>query len=292
MTNAAWVKTNVTAAKTATGIDNAPNSASTLTAGAANATILQTLTLASAARSSSAYVKRRTGTGTISFTRNGGTTWTDITSLINSSTWTRVKIENSSVTNPSIGFLIATSGDAIDVDIAPDEAGAFISSPIVTTTAAVTRNADVLSYPTASNMLATAGAIRMQFTPTHAPSGTIVLAGTYVDSSNYTQLLHDGTNLVFRKRIAGTNYDATKAMAFIADTDYLIAATWGASGTQVCVDGVLGTAHANTTNAQIGSTYQIGADGNSGQQAVAYIAQHHIWQSALSDVELQQATTP
>lgn len=297
MTNAAWVKTNATAALTATGIDNAPNSASTLTAGADNATILQTLTLASAARSFSAYVTRRTGTGSIYITRDGGTSWTDITANLQVGTLDdaakryRAKIENTIVTNPSCGFKIATSGDAIDVDIAPDEAGAFISSPIVTTTAAVTRNADVLSYPTASNMLATAGAIRMQFTPTHAPSGTIVLAGTYVDSSNYTQLLHDGTNLVFRKRIAGTNYDATKAMAFIADTDYLIAATWGASGTQVCVDGVLGTAHANTTNAQIGSTYQIGADGNSGQQAFAHIAQHHIWQSALSDVELQQVTS-
>ena len=134
----------------ATGICNQANSCTTLTATANNATILQQFTMASAARSFSAYLKRKTGTGTISITRDGGSNWTDVTSQINSSTFTRVAILNTSVTNPNCGFKFGTSGDEIIVDCCQDEAGANISTPIITTTATVTRNADVLTYPVAN----------------------------------------------------------------------------------------------------------------------------------------------
>jgi hypothetical protein len=117
LSNAAWsTKTNITAAKTATGLDGIANTATTLTATAADAIILQPITLASAARCASAYVKRRTGTGTISFTQDGGGSWTDITAQINGSTWSRVQI-TATLANPSVGFKISTSGDAIDVDV-------------------------------------------------------------------------------------------------------------------------------------------------------------------------------
>ena len=45
LTNAVWVKTNITAVKTVTGLDNLANSASNITATATNATILQPITL-------------------------------------------------------------------------------------------------------------------------------------------------------------------------------------------------------------------------------------------------------
>ena len=45
LTNAAWVKTNMTAVKDQTGVDGVANSASKITATAANATVLQTITL-------------------------------------------------------------------------------------------------------------------------------------------------------------------------------------------------------------------------------------------------------
>lgn len=65
LTQAVWVKTSATAAKTATGPDGAANSASTLTASAANGVALQNIVSASAARSGSVYLKRRTGTGAV-----------------------------------------------------------------------------------------------------------------------------------------------------------------------------------------------------------------------------------
>lgn len=206
MTNAAWVKTNATAALTATGICGGANLASTLTATAGNGTCLQTITIAAAARSSSAYVKRRTGSGTIEFTRDNGTSWTNITSLINGSTFIRVKIENTSVLNPVVGFRIVTSGDAIDVDMVQDEPGAMAGSPIATTTVGVTRNADILYYQKVGNLSDTAGTAVLTYSvdmdqATHPvtiePLGTDVNGRiAYSGSTNSPTLSrsYDGTN--------------------------------------------------------------------------------------------------
>lgn len=142
LTNAAWTKTNATAAKTSTGIDGVVNSASTLTATAGNGTCLQAITSASAARITSAFIKRRTGTGVIEMTQDNGGTWTAVTASINASTWTMVNVPSATVTNPTVGFRIVTSGDEIDVDFVQEETGAFVTSPIEVTTVAVARTAD------------------------------------------------------------------------------------------------------------------------------------------------------
>jgi hypothetical protein len=139
LTNVAWTATNITPAKNQTGIDGVANSASLITATAANGTILQTVTTTST-RILSAYVKRVTGTGAIEITRDNGTTWTAVTVT---SAWTRVNIASASVTNPVIGFRIVTSGDAIAVDGVQLENGAFITSVIFTTDTALTRSAEV-----------------------------------------------------------------------------------------------------------------------------------------------------
>lgn len=138
-TNAAWVKLLGTAAKTATGIDGVANSASTLTATSDGATYLQTITAAASSRSFAIYVKRITGTGAISVTQDG-ITYTTITVT---SSWTRCATLNASVLNATPGIKIATSGDVIAVDYGSFEAGAFVSSPIATTTASVARSADL-----------------------------------------------------------------------------------------------------------------------------------------------------
>ena len=79
LTNAAWTKTNITAALNQTGADGVANSASSITASAANGTVLQSITLASSQRIQSALVKRITGTGVINMTTDGGTTWVAVT---------------------------------------------------------------------------------------------------------------------------------------------------------------------------------------------------------------------
>jgi len=149
-----------------------------------------------------------------------------------------------------------------------------------------TLNADVESIATSGNIIAASGTIALTYTPMHNPSGTVFLWGTYVDASNYTAILHDGTNLIFRKRIAATNYDATIANAFVAGTTYKMAASWGSAGTSIALDGTLGTPNANTTAAQIGATMQTGADGNGANQPGMCLQNNYIWLSQLSDVVL------
>lgn len=145
-TNANWTKSNLTAAKTATGPDGVANSASTLTATAGNATALQAISSGSAARVTSMFIRRRTGTGNIDLTQDNGSLWTTITTT---TAWTRVSIAAVTSANPTVGIRIVTSGDAVDVAFFQHEVGAFFLSPIRTTTVAVTRALDDLRIATA-----------------------------------------------------------------------------------------------------------------------------------------------
>lgn len=140
LTNAAWVKTGCSVLKDQVGLDGTVE-ASTITATANNATILQSITSTSAARITSAYIKRVSGIGTIQMTQNNGTTWTDITSSVGGD-WSRVEIPSSTLANPIIGFRIVSNADAIAVDFVQHELGLFSTSAIATTSSAVTRQED------------------------------------------------------------------------------------------------------------------------------------------------------
>lgn len=172
------------------------------------------------------------------------------------------------------------------------EESTFASSYIPTTTVAVTRNSDVDSYATASNIVAAQGSIYLEYTPQHTPIGTIFLWGTYVDASNYTAILHNATNLIFRKQIAGVNTDATIANAFVSGTTYKLAVSWGTAGMSIVLNGTVGTPHANTASAQISATMQIGADGNGAQQPYAALKAVRKWQTQLPNATLQALTAP
>jgi hypothetical protein len=117
LTNAAWVKTNMTAAKDQPGIDGTANAASSLLATAADATSLQPITLASSNQIYQVCIKRLIGTGAVSMTIDGGTTWVDITAQITGgAAYAIAFITQNAVTNPNIGFKLATSGDKIATD--------------------------------------------------------------------------------------------------------------------------------------------------------------------------------
>ena len=257
----------------ATGIDGIANTATTLTATAADAIILQPITLASAARCASAYVKRRTGTGTISFTQDGGSTWTDITSLINSSTWSRVQI-TATLANPSVGFKIDTSGDAIDVDCVQNEAGAEATSPIVTTTAAVTRNGDSDTYQTASNWSDTAGTAYIEAQPWQWSVGGLLGSATnglLESASNSGATAYDGTNAA--NGPTGTPSGRKK-----------LALRWTGATMDVSVGGVIGTA--GTYDGAMGLA-SLGIAVNSS----GYFGPVAVWNYAMTDDEFKALTT-
>ena len=142
MTQANWTKTNVTTTKNQTGSDATANGATSLTSSATSATCLQSITQASTTFVGSAYVKRLTGTGVINMTIDGGTTWTAITSSINTASYSKVSVPNQTIANPTIGFQIATSGDSIAVDFVQCENNTSPTTPIFTTSATLFRGAE------------------------------------------------------------------------------------------------------------------------------------------------------
>ncbi len=254
------------------GLDGGVNTATTLTASDTDATILQAITLGSAARCGSVYVKRRTGTGTVSFTIDGGSSWTDITAQINANTWTRVQV-TATLTNPSVGFKISSIGDAIDVDCVQLESGTVATSPIVTTTATVTRNADSLTYQTASNWSDTAGTAYIEVMPVVYSGGAIGSAtnGLLLSTSNSGATAFDGTNTA--NGPTGTP-DASEKLAL----------NWTGSAMKVASSSTLGTV--GTYDGGMGLTnIGIGTGANGTFKNVS------IYSSALSDSDMVRITS-
>lgn len=181
MTNAAWTATNVTPLKNATGIDGVVNSASTLTCTSNGGSIQQTLTAAASSRTYSVWLRRKTGTGTI--TLNQGATTLDVTASLNGTTYTRVSL-TASVLNAAFGITFGTSGDEVEADFNQFEAGAFPTSPMATAGAA--RNADVLTYAVLDNISILQGNVYAECAFTNLAASTdreIVAAGNALTSA-------------------------------------------------------------------------------------------------------------
>lgn len=235
-TNAAWTKTNITAAKTQVGIDGVTNSASSLTATAGNGTCLQAITLASSERLQSAYIKRLVGTGNVQMTTDNGATWTTLTIT---SSWARYTIPAQTLANPTIGFRLVTSGDAIAVDFVQNENGAFQSSAIATTTVAVARSADNAS-------------ILLSALPFDAAEGSMLIAGSLpiVPSSGrgFATIATDGNNRImlgftttqnqfFINNGGVTQADIRIGSSIAANTQYKHAGAWKANDFAASVNG-------------------------------------------------------
>ena len=149
-----WVATNVTVDNNTAITDPAGGTAAeTLTASDANGTLTQSIaTDNSVTHTFSIYLKRKTGTGAVQLNADN-TTYAACT--INATTWTRCSVSNALTDNTaahSPGVRLVTSGDAVYAYGAGYEASSFPSSYIPTTTAAVTRNADILKTQISGNV--------------------------------------------------------------------------------------------------------------------------------------------
>jgi hypothetical protein len=124
-TQASWTKTNMTAVLNQTGPDNVANSASQLTATAANATATQSYTSASAINTPSIFIKRITGSGAVSLTVNNGVNYNTVTVTSN---WSQVNAPSRTLANPTFGIKLATSGDSVAVWCAQAEQIQFLQN--------------------------------------------------------------------------------------------------------------------------------------------------------------------
>lgn len=287
LTNVAWTKTNITAAKTTTGLDNVPNSATRLTAAATDATITQLLTASTGTRTLSAYIKRVSGSGTISLTRNGGIGWTDITSSLVTDSWVLVQMTSDVGANPTVGIKMGTSGDVIDVDCVQDENGAWATSPILTTTAAVTRNGDLLSYASAFNVAQGSALCSVKTAVAQTLGDIRMLAG---DSwAAKLMYLDSGSSRNQGRIFDGTSEAISTGLSLLTGIRKR-ASRWG-SGLKSCSDGSLGTGVAFDGSMGTVDTLYVGCSQVNAAHISGPIREVHIWPTPLTDTQMKQVTS-
>ena len=284
MTQASWVAVNMTAALNAVGADGVANSATTLTATAGNATILQALTIGSTTETYSVYLKRVSGTGTINISENGGSSWTPCT--INSSTFTRCFVE-ASLANPSVGIQIVTNGDVIVADFNQNEALAFATSPIPTTTTSVARAADVV---TAAGALLTA--------LKGAAASDVIKVGPISNYAQFPRIIGGASSSAQGLPFVGTSataigvYNGTTSLTGtggdISIGSIKIGVSWNGSGRSVVGAGGTVSTDANTQVSD-GAGYVIGNAFNN-KWIDGYIQRLTIWNSRLPDATLKSLT--
>lgn len=173
-TNGAWTKSFMTTALTATGIDGAANSATTLTATAGTARISHTHTVGGTPYVEAVYLRRVSGTGAIKLSPDNFATFTTVTLT---SAWQRFQVSSSSAANV-VGIQIDTSGDVIEMDYAQCELGTVATMPILTTAATASRSAESATF-TGLNSYGvnfTAGHMAADMTILRLPTATACLA--------------------------------------------------------------------------------------------------------------------
>ncbi len=135
MAQTAWAKVDMTAAQTQVGIGGVGATATLLTADAANATVLQTVTGAATDRAFSVSIRRVTGSGQVEISGDAFTGSLPITVTNN---YQRFSVEANAL-DPQFGIRLSVSGDEIAVDVAQLEDGTLATSPIITAASTVTR---------------------------------------------------------------------------------------------------------------------------------------------------------
>jgi len=287
-----WTATTATLVKDQVGIDGVTNSASSLLSTAGNGQATQAIVLASAAKTFSVFIKRITGTGTVQISLDNFVTNTDVTASINSTTYTLVQMTQT-LANPTVGIRLVTSGDKVAVDMAQLEDSASIaSSPTPTTTVAVTRNLDVLTYPSSGNAIVGQGSIYCEivvpfngaaqaFVPMSLSDGT---ANNSCDTGN------NGAGARFIVRSTGTQADIAVGV-ITANTAYKQASTWNTNYAQTCKDGALATADTTVTVPAAFTLINVGDRGFASTPLYGAIKNLRIWQRQLPDAQLQAFTT-
>lgn len=289
LTQGTWTPSNITAAKNQVGVDGVANGASSITATAGNGTILGATTVSSSARWQTAFVKRLVGSGTIQMTMDNGSTWTTITAT---SSWSRVSIPTQTLANPTVGFKIVTSGDAVAIDFVQNEASSlFATSPIATTSAAVTRNADV-DVLTSTLTVASTGTLFAQYNQPPGLSNNVVVQVDDGGLNNRHQILVNTASKAASgvSFVGGSNQGRIdSSQAWSANTAVKACYAYAAGDRVIVANGTVGgTSATNTTGAL--TNMRFGCDGSSNQlnQLIAKIA---LWNSRLSNAVLQSLTS-
>lgn len=285
--NAAWVSGGggIAVATNSIAAPDGTTTADTLTASGANGTLIQDLgVVASAAKAGGLWLKRKTGTGNIDITLDGGATWTTVAVT---SSWARFE-KTQTLADEDFGVRIVTSGDAVYAWQGQVETASFLSTDIPTTNIAVARNADVLSYQTASNISSTTATIYAEVKFNDLTFGNRT-AFADTGGASYPMNIIDSTT--FRLYDGATNADYAIS-ALSTSTVSKLAVNWssGTSKSQAAANGALGTPTGKVFDGSMNFGASIGVFTNFPPYGT--VKNVRFLTSALTDAQLVTITTP
>jgi hypothetical protein len=294
LTQPVWQATNVAASPGGAGIDGV-TTGTALTALADNGTIVQLVKDGSRARVVTAFVERISGSGTVAMTMDG-VTWTTVPVT---GTWARVQIPTQTLANPTIGFQLGTAGDQIAVQFVQSENTAlFASSPIYTTTAAVTRAADVITLtdPTVTDTALGTWFADLGEQPGGAAGGTRMVAAMRSDAADkiIVGLLNDnhlvGESLVANVVTAVESGDTVPT----ADGNHRIAFAYQASDLAAAFSADLGGNLVTSTSSNVPTgNGDVSIGNNEGAQQLDGYIRHVEWlHSRVTNAGLQAWVSP
>jgi hypothetical protein len=200
-------------------------------------------------------------------------------------------------TTPSKNWDVTVQGSNV-LEKAQVEAGnQYCTSYFDNAGAAGARSADDLQYPVAGNLLVNDMSGYVEFTPLNDSdvSGNGGIWGSRTDGSNFTDLLMFSSHLYFRKKIAGTTYQASIAWPggkANGGQRYKIGFRLSSTdGIDVWLDGVKGTNDSNTTNAILDTNFGVGGDDQDppspSNHTPMLIENLKLWKVALTDKQMK-----
>ncbi len=280
-TKAAWVKT---LGVITTGVYDPQGgaTASTFTALSNGAELYQfASTTAGAIGAIAVFIRRRTGNGTVRLSVDG-TNLIDVSSQVGS-TWKRIFVTQT--VSASISYFdikLGLSGDAVDIWQADLQPGAFITSPIPTTSTQVTRAADIMSIPTSGWFNPSQGTFAATSIYTEFPSDPAALStspgGCGFNNPGKAQWWNGSSNVTSPNN---TNQGITTKEAF-AYTSY---------SRTVCMNGGSVVSDANVPWLATPTSLNIGSTNGTAQFLNGHIKRITYYPRALSSAQLQALTS-
>jgi hypothetical protein len=220
---------------------------------------------------------------------------TSIQSLPNG--WYRCIATLTTFAGDSTPLLFLAPSDGVDVYVGSNkkaqlwgaqvELGSSASTYIPTTTAAVTRAADVLTYPSAGNISDAAGWCSVEMKLLKSPSGSV---GTIGSSGSSAAIYNNAGQPEIYRLFDGTG-GAAVAGATSLNASVKTASTWGGTTSQLAVNGTAGSVGTFDGSLNFGANIYIGSlASGAGSELNGTIRNVRIGQRQLSASEMQAIT--
>ena len=286
--DATWTASNLTPADNEVLSPDGTTNAASLTATAANGSLL--LATSVTAQTFSVWLKRKTGTGTVKITANGGTNWTEVTLT---TSWRRFQ-ETRASASQKCGIQIVTDTDAVYVWGAQFEDWPHATSFVPTTSVARTRPAETLKYVISGNRTAAIETMIVKFASdsnfANDGKNRYLLA---TDTKN--RLLYKVSNLTTVKGMANSTDSSaahvTSTSSLLGNTSYIVAVVMygetAATNMEIYFNGVSEATDADNYTANAwGTSFYVGDSVGGGDHLNGIVQSVVFYNRALSAPEV------